>query len=248
MPLQKEAPLTRFGTKRMLLPTKEVVTPSICVPNQPLGVVNDSTLFLGVPSVRSAERVLHTNDRRLLIGLHHQSLHNAHDHVAHKLSNDPSMQSAFARHKERDQLTIDPLRTCPPELAMLGPLLLCPCRRNPDEVPDAHGNVKLQSVCELHSFLCQQRTSDTILDIQNVWLANAHSTHPSWGPTEPSWPSQLALVLHRKVQRSFHGTYCTARPGQFGWSAVAILTTMSPICSSAKSEEYVSEVMFFEVL
>ena len=55
----------------------------------------------------------------------------------------------------------------------------------------------LQSVDELHSFLCQQRRMDTILGIRHVPLSNAHPTHPSWGLTEPSSPSQPALALYR---------------------------------------------------
>ena len=55
-----------------------------------------------------------------------------------------------------------------------------------DEVPDAHGHVRLQSVDELHPFVCQPRRTDTILDTRRVQLPNAHPTHPSLKPTKPS--------------------------------------------------------------
>ena len=90
------------------------------------------------------------------------------------------------------------MRICPPKLATLCPRFLCPWKRNPDEVPDAHGLVMLPFVDELHSFYCQQRRMDTILEkrVRLVRLPNAHPTHPSW-ELKPSWPSQPALALHR---------------------------------------------------
>ena len=59
-------------------------------------------------------------------------------------------------------------------------------KRNPDEAPDAHGLVMLQSVDELHSFLSQRRRRDTILDTKRVWWPNTHPTHPNRELTEPS--------------------------------------------------------------
>ena len=63
-------------------------------------------------------------------------------------------------------------------------------------IGDAHGDVMLPSVGELHSFFCQPRRTDTTLDARHVQLPRAHPIDPSWWPTEPSWPSQLTLELH----------------------------------------------------
>ena len=79
-----------------------------------------------------------------------------------------------------------------PRLATLCPIPLCPHRRDPDEVPDAHGQVRLPSVAELHAFLCQPRSTHTTLDTRHAWMPNDHPNQ-SWGPTEPS---QLAPELN----------------------------------------------------
>ena len=81
-------------------------------------------------------------------------------------------------------------------MATLCPQFLYPKRRNPDEVLDAHGHVRLQSVGELHSFFRQPHRMDIILNTRRVWLPNEHPSRPRRGPTGPSWPSQLALEQH----------------------------------------------------
>ena len=70
-----------------------------------------------------------------------------------------SIDAGFPRTSRSVRPTIDPSRICPPKSMTLGILLLLPCRRDPDTLPDALGHVKTEA--SLHFSLCRSRGTDT---------------------------------------------------------------------------------------
>ena len=94
---------------------------------------------------------------------------------------------------------IDPSRICPPKPMTLGILLLLPCKRDPDTLPDTPGHVWTEA--SLHFFPCGSRGTDTF-----PLSTDPFSFLKLWADRKPcTTGSSTALLstVHRTSRRVF---------------------------------------------